>query len=105
MFMDALFLKLRVDGRGKNVAAYLMVGIDLEGRKECLGIWLGQSESAKYWLGVLNEFKNRGVNDVLIFAVDGLTGVDPISWTDNPLRRRGSRCRNAPRIPRNSVVG
>ena len=72
--MDALFLKLRVDGRVKNVAAYLMVGIDLEGRKECLGIWLGQSESAKYWLGVLNEFKNRGVNDVLIFAVDGLTG-------------------------------
>jgi putative transposase len=56
------------------VAAYLMVGIDLEGRKECLGIWLGQSESAKCWLGVLNEFKNRGVNDVLIFAVDGLTG-------------------------------
>jgi len=74
VFMDALFLKLRTDGRVKNVAAYLMVGIDLEGRKECLGIWLGQSESAKYWLGVLNEFKNRGVNDVLIFAVDGLTG-------------------------------
>jgi transposase-like protein len=74
VFMDALFLKLRVDGRVKNVAAYLMVGIDLEGRKECLGIWLGQSESAKYWLGVLNEFKNRDVNDVLIFAVDGLTG-------------------------------
>jgi len=72
--MDALFLKLRVDGRVKNVAAYLMVGIDLEGRKECLGIWLGQSEFAKYWLGVLNECKNRGVNDVLIFAVDGLTG-------------------------------
>ena len=74
VFMDALFLKLRVDGRVKNVAAYLMVGIDLEGKKECLGIWLGQSESAKYWLSVLNEFKNRGVNDVLIFAVDGLTG-------------------------------
>ncbi len=48
-----------------------MVGIDLEGKKECLGIWLGQSESAKYWLSVLNEFKNRGVNDVLIFAVMG----------------------------------
>ena len=74
VFMDALFLKLRVDGRVKNVAAYLMVGIDLEGRKECPGIWLGQSESAKYWLGVLNEFKKRGVNDVLIFAVDGLAG-------------------------------
>jgi len=74
VFMDALFLKLRVDGRVKNVAAYLMIGIDLAGNKECLGIWIGQTESAKYWLGVLNEFKNRGVSDVLIFAVDGLAG-------------------------------
>ena len=74
IFMDAIFLKLRVDGRVKNVAAYLMIGIDLEGKKECLGIWLGQSESAKYWLSVLNELRNRGVNDVLIFAVDGLSG-------------------------------
>ena len=74
IFMDALFLKLRVDGRVKNVAAYLMIGINLEGKKECLGIWIGQSESSKYWLGVLNELRNRGVNDVLLFAVDGLTG-------------------------------
>jgi transposase-like protein len=48
VFMDALFLKLRVEGRVKNVADYLMVGIDLEGNKECLGICLGQTESAKY---------------------------------------------------------
>lgn len=74
IFMDALFLKLRVDGRVKNEAAYMMIGITLEGQKECLGIWLGQSESSKFWLGILNELRNRGVNDVLIFAVDGLTG-------------------------------
>lgn len=74
VFMDALFLKLRVDGRVKNVAAYLMIGINIQGKKECLGIWIGQSESSKYWLGVLNELRNRGVNDVLLFAVDGLTG-------------------------------
>ena len=74
IFMDALFLKLRVDGRVKNVAVYLMIGINLEGQKECIGIWLGQSESSKFWLGVLNELRNRGVNDVLLFAVDGLTG-------------------------------
>ena len=74
VFMDALFLKLRVDGRVKNVAAYLMIGIDLEGKKECLGIWLGQNESSKYWLNVLNELRNQGVNDVLLFSVDGLTG-------------------------------
>ena len=74
VFMDALFLKLRVDGRVKNEAAFMMIGITLEGQKECLGIWLGQSESSKFWLGLLNELRNRGVNDVLIFAVDGLTG-------------------------------
>lgn len=74
VFMDALYLKLRVDGRVKNVAAYLMLGITITGQKECLGIWIGQNESSKFWLGLLNELRNRGVNDVLIFAVDGLTG-------------------------------
>lgn len=74
VFMDALYLKLRVDGRVKNVAAYLMLGISISGQKECLGIWIGQNESSKFWLGLLNELRNRGVNDVLIFAVDGLTG-------------------------------
>ena len=74
VFMDALYLKLRVDGRVKNVAAYLMLGITITGQKECLGIWIGQNESSKFWLGLLNELRNRVVNDVLIFAVDGLTG-------------------------------
>lgn len=84
VFMDAIFLKLRVDGRVKNVAAYLMIGINLDGKKECLGIWLGQSESSKYWLGVLNELRNRGVNDVLIFAVDGLSGFPQAIHTVYP---------------------
>lgn len=74
IFMDALFLKMRVDGRVKNVAAHSMIGVTIKGEKECIGIWLGQNESSKFWLGILNELKNRGVNDVLIFAVDGLTG-------------------------------
>ncbi len=72
--MYSLYFKLRVDNRVKNVDAYMMTGITLEGRKECIGIWLGQNESAKYWLNVLNDLHNRGVNDVLIFAVDGLRG-------------------------------
>lgn len=74
IFMDALYLKLRVDGRVRNVAAYLMLGITISGQKECLGVWIGQNESSRFWLGLLNELRNRGVNDVLIFAVDGLTG-------------------------------
>ena len=74
IFMDATFLKMRVDGVVKNVAAYLMIGITLSGYKEVLGLFIAKSESSKYWLGVLNELKNRGVGDVLIFAIDGLNG-------------------------------
>lgn len=74
IFLDAIFIKVRVDGHVRNVAAYLMLGINLDGQKECLGIWFGNTESSKYWLGILNELKNRGVQDVLIFAVDGLNG-------------------------------
>ncbi len=73
--MDALFLKMRTEGHVRNVAVYAIVGIDLEGNKEVLGLWVSETESSKYWLSVLNELKNRGVQDVLIFSVDGLTGI------------------------------
>lgn len=52
----------------------MTIGIDLEGRKDVLGIWIGENEAAKFWLSVLNELKNRGVQDILIVAVDNLTG-------------------------------
>ena len=55
-------------------AAYVVLGINNEGMKEVLGLWVGASESAKYWMGVLNELKSRGVKDVSLFCVDGLTG-------------------------------
>ena len=74
IFMDATFLKVRLEGQVRNVAAYLMIGITLDGHKDVLGVWIAKTESSKYWLGVLNELKNRGVEDVLIFAVDGLNG-------------------------------
>lgn len=74
IFMDATILKIRVDRVVKNVAAYIMLGVTLEGKKEIIGIWIGESESSKYWLTVLNDIKKRGVNDVLIFAIDGLNG-------------------------------
>jgi transposase-like protein len=75
VFMDALFLKMRCEGQVRNVAIYSILGIDLEGQKECLGLWICETESAKYWISVLNELKNRGIEDVLIFAVDGLSGL------------------------------
>lgn len=75
VFMDAIHYKVREDGQIKNKAAYVVLGVDLDGFKDILGIWIGENESSKFWLGVLNDLKNRGVQDVLIFSVDGLTGI------------------------------
>lgn len=74
IFMDATVLKIRVDRVVKNIAAYIMLGVTLEGKKEIIGIWIGENETSKYWLTVLNNIKKRGVDDVLIFAIDGLNG-------------------------------
>jgi putative transposase len=75
IYMDAVFLKMRLEGHVRNVALYTIIGINLDGQKECLGLWIGETESAKSWLSVLNELKNRGVEDVLIFKVDNLKGI------------------------------
>lgn len=75
IFLDAIHYKVREDGQIKSKAAYVVLGIGLEGFKEILGIWIGENESSKFWLGILNELKNRGLQDVLIFSVDGLTGL------------------------------
>jgi len=74
IFMDATVLKIRVDRVVKNIAAYIMLGVTLEGKKEIIGIWIGENETSKYWLTVLNDIQKRGVEDVLIFAIDGLNG-------------------------------
>lgn len=74
VFLDALYVKMRHEGRVENRAVYVAMGVDLEGRKEVLGLWTSANEGAKFWLGVLTELKNRGVRDVLIFCVDGLKG-------------------------------
>lgn len=75
VFMDAIHYKVRQDGQIINKAAYVVLGVNIEGFKDILGIWIGENESSKFWLGVLNELKNRGVLDVLVFSVDGLTGL------------------------------
>lgn len=75
IFMDAIHFKIRDDGHIKSSAAYVVLGVTIEGNKDILGIWVGDNESSKFWLGVLNELKNRGVEDVLLFCVDGLTGL------------------------------
>lgn len=74
VFLDAIHFKVKQDGAIVNKAAYMVIGIDLDGNKDVLGMWIGENESAKFWLGVLNDLKNRGVQDILITCVDNLTG-------------------------------
>ena len=85
VFMDATFLKMRKDGRVRNMAIYGIIGVRLDGRKECLGLWIAETESASFWLTVMNSMKNRGVEDVLIFAVDGLKGLSEAIASAFPL--------------------
>jgi transposase-like protein len=89
VFLDALRVKIRDEGGTvRNKAVYLALGLTLDGEKQVLGLWIEQTEGAKFWLKVLNELKNRGVEDILIAVVDGLKGfpeaieaVFPRTWT------------------------
>lgn len=74
IFMDAIHYKVREDKQIVVKAAYVVIGVNLDGYKEVLGIWIGANESSKFWLSVLNDLKHRGVQNVLIFCVDGLNG-------------------------------
>lgn len=74
IFMDAIHYKIREDGRILNRAAYVVLGVTLDGNKDILSITIGANESSKFWLGILNDLKNRGVKEVLFFCVDGLAG-------------------------------
>ena len=74
VWLDALLVKVKEGNRISNKAVYLALGVNLEGHKELLGLWLSQSEGAKFWLSVLTELKNRGLQDIFIACVDGLTG-------------------------------
>jgi transposase-like protein len=74
VFLDALRVNIRDEGHVSKKAVYLALAIRLDGQKELLGMWIEQNEGSKLWMGILNELKNRGVQDILIAAVDGLTG-------------------------------
>jgi putative transposase len=74
VFLDALYVKMRHEGRVENRAVYVALGINLEGRKDVLGLWNSATEGAKFWLNVLTELRNRGVRDIYLVCVDGLKG-------------------------------
>ena len=75
IFMDAIHYKVKEDHRYVTKAAYVVLGITMDGRKDILGVWIGEHESRKFWLNVLNDLKSRGVLDVYLFCTDGLCGM------------------------------
>lgn len=74
VFLDALRINIRKDGRVVKCAVYVAIGVNVSGKKECLGLWVSENEGAKFWLAVLTELKNRGLEDIFICCVDGLKG-------------------------------
>jgi transposase-like protein len=74
VYLDALRVNSRQDGKSCIKSVYVALGVNFEGHKEVLGLWIGETEGAKFWMGVLNQLKNRGVEDILIACMDGLTG-------------------------------
>ena len=74
VFLDCIVVKSREDGKVSNRSVYLALGVNMEGHKELLGMWIAKSEGAKFWLGVVTELQNRGVKDIFIACVDGLKG-------------------------------
>ena len=75
VFIDAVHFSVRKDKSIQKLAAYVALGINLDGIKDVLGVYIGENESSKYWLGILNELKARGVKDILVMCADGLTGI------------------------------
>ena len=74
LYLDALRINIREDGKVVKKSVYIALGVDMEGKKEVLGLWIEKNEGAKFWMSVVTELKNRGVNDILIACVDGLKG-------------------------------
>ena len=75
MFIDAVHFSVREDNRIKKLAAYVVLAITMDGQKDVVSLQIGENESSKFWLSVLNDLKNRGVKDVMVICADGLTGI------------------------------
>lgn len=84
MFFDALRVKIRDDGVVSNKAVYLAVGVQTDGQRDVLGLWIEQTEGEKFWLKVFNELKTRGCQDILMAVVDGLKGLAEAIGTAYP---------------------
>ena len=99
VFMDCIHYKVREDGRILSRAAYVVLGVTVEGYKDILSITAGANETSKFWLGMLNDLKNRGVKDVLFFCVDGLPSFKEAIQAVYP-QAEIQRCANSARTVR-----
>ena len=84
LYLDGIVVKVRQDNRVINKTIHVALGVNLSGQKEVLGLWLAESEGAKFWLSILTELQNRGLKDVFIACVDGLTGFPEAIQTVYP---------------------
>lgn len=75
VYFDALVVNGRTEGKAARKSVYIALGLDLHGKKDVLGLWIGENEGAKFWMGIISELKNRGVEDILIACIDGLKGL------------------------------
>ena len=82
---------MKDDGHILNRADYAVLDVGVDGIKDILGIWIGENESSKFWLGILNDLKNRGVEDVLMFCEDGLTGIKEAIQADMNVMKNGHK--------------
>jgi len=75
VYFDALVVNGRTEGKAAKKAVYVALGVNMQGKKDVLGLWIGEAEGAKFWMGIMTELKNRGVEDILIACIDGLKGL------------------------------
>jgi len=75
VYFDAIVVNGRTEGKAAKKSVYIALGLDMQGKKDVLGLWIGESEGAKFWMGIMTELKNRGVEDILIACIDGLKGL------------------------------
>ena len=98
VFLDALRVKVRDEGTVRNKAVHVALGVRADGAKEVLGLWIEQTEGAKFWLRVMNDLKDRGVQDILIAVADGLKGFpEAISAVFPKTRSRPASCTSSGR--------
>ena len=90
VFIDAVHFSVREDHVIKKLAAYVTLGINADGKKEVISLQIGENESSKYWLGVLNELKNRGVEDIMVIYADGLAGIKEVKQAEKRISKRYS---------------